>query len=201
MLVVQCGGQKCCCFSWFCNYFCPLKFKGCLVGNTQIYLPAICVIHKLLRRLHLNTCLLFSNCTLRAPVIHPTSSIVSVALRSLRLFCRRSRSDYGSVPYSPSSGSAIRMLIMLEGHQLCFRICTQVFVDFFECVCMRRSSSAMRLRVSFRDQKRNDTWQQSLYIRPAGQLERAVLVMEDCRNWSKSDCLRRGVAGPWIKVL
>ncbi len=58
------------------------------------------------------------------------------------------------------------------------------------CVCVYAVElSCKELRVSFQDQKRNDTRQQSLYIRPAGQLERAVLVMEHRRNQSKSDGL------------
>lgn len=88
------------------------------------------------------------------------------------------------------------MLIILEGSQLRVCIHTPEFIcavlDFFECVCVCMYAvvlSCKELRVSFQDQKRNDTRQQSLYIRPAGQLERAVLVMEHCKNQSKSDGL------------
>lgn len=125
-------------------------------------------------------------------------SIVSAALSSVLLVCRHFCNNYGSVPYSPHDlihqSVPFKMLIILESCQLCVCIQLSLFVSCWissnVCVCAHAVElSCKELRVSFQDQKRNDTRQQSLYIRPAGHLERAVLVMEDCRNHSKSDGL------------
>lgn len=155
--------------------------------------------------------LTLAHCSLKS-LSDSQSSISSYCLcglaLSVLLVCKHRCSNYGRVPYSPHDlihqAVPFKMLIILESSQFsCLhthsRVCLCRAGFLRVCVCVRAVElSCKELRVSFQDQKRNDTRQQSLYIRPAGQLERAVLVMEDCRNHSKSDGLHWAVGGLWF---